>query len=312
MPDVFCVGLLVADIVSKPVERVPDKDDPVPLVVDTIKLHTGGDAMNTTLALRKIGVDVGFVGRVGHDDLGTYLEGQLAGAGVDPLHVARDPARPTGACVVLVRSDGEHTFLYSPGANAGLGPDDIDLDTVCAARFLHVGGALFLPGLDGPPMGELFREARARGVHTSFDVGSPREDHIGLLRYVLPHTDLFMPSIAEARIIAHRDDPAEIARVLLDAGTGRVVIKLGSEGCYVCTPEWARFVPAFRVHAIDTTGAGDCFCAGFLAGLTRDLPLEQCARFACATSAFCVQALGANAGVPAMEHIQAFIDRNDA
>ena len=311
MPDVYCVGLLVADIVAKPVVRVPGPDEVAPIPVDTIELHTGGDAMNTTLALRKIGVDVGFVGRVGDDDLGTYLADQLARAGVDPLCVTCDPDLPTSACLVLVRPDGEHGFLFSAGANARLTPADVDIDTVCAGRFLHVGGALYLDGLDGQPMADLFRQARARGVHTSFDVGSPRGDNVDLIVPVLPHTDLFMPSIAEARLVARRDDPAEIARFLLDAGARTVVVKLGSRGCYVCTDQGGEFVPAFSVDVVDTCGAGDCFCAGVLAGLVQGWPIQRCARFACATSAFCVQALGANAGVRSMADILAFIERHE-
>lgn len=311
MPDISCVGLLVADIVANRVVRVPGPADAAPVQVDTIALHTGGDAMNTTLALRKIGVDVGFVGRVGDDDLGRYLTAQLRDAGVDPLRVAIDPDLPTSACLVLVHPDGEHGFMFSPGANARLGPADMDMDVLCAARFLHVGGALYMEALDGEPMGDLLRRARARGVHTSLDAGSPRPEPIArFVKHVLPHADLFMPSIAEARLIAGRDDPDDIARFLLDAGAGRVVIKLGAKGCHVRTPDGAFSVPAFRVNAVDTTGAGDCFCAGFLAGLTRGWDLERCARFACATSAFCVQALGANAGVRSMAEIQAFVDRH--
>ena len=105
-----------------------------------------------------------------------------------------------------------------------------------------------------------------------------------------------------ARRITGRDTPRDIAQALLDQGVGTVGLKMGEAGAYLRTAGGVELtVPALRVAALDTLGAGDAWAAGFLCGLTHDWDLEKAARFANAAGACCVQALGATTGVRSFE-----------
>ncbi|MBA2462024.1 MAG: carbohydrate kinase family protein, partial [Actinobacteria bacterium] len=147
MPDVVCLGILVADMIARPVERVPE---PGALgLVDEISLRGGGCALNTATALARLGLSVGCAGKVGADTLGDFLLGLIDDRGIERALVLRDPARPTSASVVLVDTAGERTFLHVPGANGELHTEELDRERLLDARALHVAGALVLPALDG-------------------------------------------------------------------------------------------------------------------------------------------------------------------
>jgi sugar/nucleoside kinase (ribokinase family) len=121
--------------------------------------------------------------------------------------------------------------------------------------------------------------------------------------------DYFVPSLAEAQALTGLADPEDIARALLDRGVGVVALKMGSAGCLVAsgTHGWLR-LPAFEVPVIDTTGAGDAFAAGFMAGVWLGWSLEQTARLANAAGALCVTGAGASGNVRSLPETLAFID----
>ena len=106
-----------------------------------------------------------------------------------------------------------------------------------------------------------------------------------------------------------REDPGEIARVLLDAGVQVVGLKMGERGAYVRSSDGQEVrVPALQVDAIDALGAGDAFVAGFLTGVVHDWDLERCALFANAVGACCVTALGATTGIRNFDETLAFLE----
>ena len=298
MPEVTCIGLLVADVVGKPIDSLPDKGKLQR--VERMELHTGGCAANTAVALAKLGVDTGIVGKVGSDGFGDFLVDRLAADGVGIEGVARDNETATSATMVLVHTDGERSFLHYYGANATLSKLDVDANFLAKSKIVHIAGAFLMPGLDGEPSAEILKEARSAGATTSFDtawdVTGRWLEKVGCC---LPFVDYFLPSLEEARMLAGgREDPSEIARFLIDQGVKVVGLKMGERGAYIRTSEGAEVrVPALRVEAVDALGAGDAFVAGFLAGLTHDWDLERCAQFANAVGACCVTALGATTGI---------------
>ena len=149
-----------------------------------------------------------------------------------------------------------------------------------AGRALHVAGALVLDGLDGEPSAAILAEARRRGLHTSLDTvfdGSGRWERV---LPALPHCDLVTPGQAEAEAISGERDPARAARRLRELGAGTAAVTLGPEGCHVSADDFDGRVPALPVDAVDGTGAGDAFVAGFLYGRLAGWATEACARFA--------------------------------
>ena len=166
MVDVVCLGILVADVIARPVDELPHG---AVSLMDEVSLHGGGCALNTATGLGRLGLSVAVVGKVGEDTFGDFVVGLLDERGLDTQGVLREPAAPTSATVVLVDRAGERSFLHLPGANGTLSADELAPDSVFAGRSLHVAGALVMPALDGAPTAGLLAEARRRGIHTSLD-----------------------------------------------------------------------------------------------------------------------------------------------
>jgi sugar/nucleoside kinase (ribokinase family) len=302
--DVVCLGILVADVIARPVDRLPERGTLA--LVDEVRVHGGGCALNTASALARLGLRAAAAGKLGVDPLGEVLLGVLEERGVDRRAVVRDPATPTSATVALVGADGERTFLHLPGANASLRADDLDPELIFSGRALHVGGALLLEALDGEPTAALLAEASRRGLFTSLDTAF---DASGRWNRVLPsleELDLFTPSIAEARAVTGEHDPEQAARRLRELGVREVAVTLGSDGCYVAGETFQGHVPAPVVQVVvDGTGSGDAFAAGFLYAKLADLPLEDAARLANATGALAATASGAYDGLQGLEETSA-------
>lgn len=289
--DVVCLGILVADVIARPVDAVPATGTLA--LVDSIALRGGGCALNTSSALVKLGLRAAALGKVGADPFGDFVLGLLAERGVADSGIVRDPAVPTSASVALVDSAGERTFLHVKGANAAVRADELG-EAPFAGRALHVAGALVLDELDGEPTADLLAEARRRGLHTSLDTvfdGSGRWERT---LPALPHCDLVTPGLEEALALAGESDPARAAERLHELGSGIAAVTAGPDGCWV---SGLGHVPGCRVDAVDGTGAGDAFAAGFLYGRLAGRPLDWCARFANAAGALATTAVGAYEGV---------------
>jgi len=304
---ILCLGILVADVVGRPVRAVPDPGRLV--LVEEMALHTGGCALNAATALARLGLPVEVIGKVGADPFGDFLLRAMVERGIGTQGVKRDPEIGTSATMVMVAPDGERRFVHYIGANARLRLDDVDRALLAGASILHVAGALVLPGLDGQPMATLLHTAQAMGVITFLDtVWDDTGRWMDLLRPSLPHVDYFVPNLAEAQALTGREDPEDVARALLDCGVGTVGLKMGSDGCLVLSnrgPRWR--LPAFEVPVVDATGAGDAFAAGFIAGVWLGWPLEQTARLANAVGALCVTGAGASGNVRSLPETLAFM-----
>ena len=306
MADVVCLGILVADVVGKPVDEYPVRGKLV--LVDQMELHSGGCAANTAVALAKIGVETGIIGKVGSDGFGDFMIGALDRHGVDIRGIIRDRDVATSATMVMVHSDAERSFIHYIGANARLTEDDIDFGLIEGARVLHIAGSLVMAAFDGEPTARVLRKAREMGITTSLDtVWDSRGRWMDLLRPCLPYVDIALPTIEEARMITGKHTPKDVAQVLMDHGVKIVGLKMGEDGCYVRSPDVELRIPAFKVPAVDALGAGDCFVAGFLTGVVAGWDLEKTGRFANAVGAACVMALGATTGVQSLDETLAFM-----
>ncbi|HEX5324810.1 MAG TPA: sugar kinase [Capsulimonadaceae bacterium] len=302
MAQVTCLGILVADVVGKPIDGLPARGSLA--AIDRIELHTGGCAANTGAALAKLGVATNIIGKVGRDGLGDYVLNALARTGADVRGIVQDEhGTPTSATMVIVDSAGERSFITSPGANATFSLEDIDWQIALSAPILHIAGPFLMTRYMGEENAQVLSRAKAAGLITTLDtVWDASGRWMQVLSPCLPHLDYALPSLEEARLITGKEHPREIAEVLLDAGVSVVGVKLGEEGSYVRTQKGDEItVPALKVPTIDSLGAGDAWAAGFLCGLVQGWDLEKTTRFANATGACCVQALGATTGIRSFE-----------
>jgi sugar/nucleoside kinase (ribokinase family) len=305
---ILCLGILVADVVGRPLRAVPDPGRLV--LVDEMSLHTGGCAVNAATALARLGLPVEIIGKVGSDPFGDFLVSALSERGIGSQSVKRDPEVGTSATMVMVEPDGERRFVHYIGANAQLILEDIDCSIFDNASIMHVAGSLVLPGLDGEPTAELLRRAKQAGVVTFLDVvWDDTGRWMELVGPALPYIDFFVPSLPEAKAITGHQDPTDAAQVLIEHGVGVVGLKMDSDGCLVMAGEGTVIrQPAFEVDVVDTTGAGDAFAAGFVAGVYQGWSLEKTARFANAVGALCVTGLGATGGVRSLEKTLDFME----
>lgn len=305
--NVICAGEMLVDIIARPVGPVAFQDDT--RQVEDIRITSGGDANNNAINFAKLGHQVTYLGRIGCDDMGDYVVTLAKRAGVDMTHVVRSEETAQTRSLILVGVDGRRTFLQYPGTSGEFCLEDCDLSVLDGADLLQIGGAFHLPRFDGSGCAGLLQAAREKGVVTSMDVTSDRTGRWkGILDPCYPYLDYFLPSIEQASMIAGTDDPREIADFFLSRGVGNVAVKLGSRGAYFKNAETAFFAkPYTGLRIVETTGAGDAFCAGFLTGVGEKLPPQACVTLGTACSAFVIQAVGATAGMQDLATVQRFI-----
>ncbi len=299
--EVVCLGILVADMVARPVDELPPPGEL--RLVGEMGLYVGGCAASTAIGLARLGVATGVLGKVGADALGDFLCRSLAAEGLDIGGVRADPATATAATMALVGAGGERAFLHSLGGNGTLRAEEVDLEAGGAAPLLHVGGVGLMPTLDGAPLAGLCARARRLGVTVTLDTAWDPLGRWTQVRQVLAHVDYFLPSLEEAQRILGATEPAELAARARDLGARHVVVKMGGQGCYVLPAGQAQGVrlPPLPVRALDTTGAGDAFCAGFVAGLARGWGILDAARLGNVTGGLAVTRIGAVSGLRSWE-----------
>ena len=312
MADITCVGILCADALAKPVNALPEKGKLQ--LLEELQLQVGGCAANTAIGLAKLGIDTAIIGKIGNDGFGGFIQNALTSEGVNISKLRVDDSVQTSASVVAISDDGERSILHCLGANAKFGFDDICLKTIINSKILFIAGTFLMPDFDGIGMEKLLKEVKQSGVLCCMDTAwDSTGQWMSKIENVLPYLDWFMPSFEEAKELAGKSSPIEMAKVFMGKGVKNVVIKVGGDGCYVqCQNNPIFHVPAYKnINVVDTSGAGDAFCAGFLAGLMKEWDIQTCAKFANAVAAHCVMSIGTTTGIKSMPQIVQFITRND-
>ena len=305
---VLSSGNLGVDVLVKPVAGFPPRGGA--LLIDRMQLGSGGCALNTAVALARLGVRSGINGRVGADFFGDFLIRDLKKMGVDIRGVSRDSKHSTPGAIVLLSADGERTFLLHPGTNTAFSISDVPFRLLSDFRILFLSSYFIRSRLTGAPAAALLKKAKSMGLVTCVDPGpDPHGRWLGALEPCLPWVDIFLPSFEEASRMAGTQDAEQIAECFLKYKIPTIGIKLGSKGCFLATRTERLRIPGFGVTAVDTTGAGDCFVAGFLAAHLKGFTLRDTGRFANAVGALAVSRIGATAGVPRFSKVMEFIKR---
>jgi len=307
---VASVGILVADVIVEPVIKYPEKGILEP--VNSITVHNGGNAMTAAINLSKLGVESSMIGMVGDDMFGTFLKNKLEESGADTRGLKISTDEQTSASVLMIDKSGERSFFHTRGVNAVFSEKDIDYNIIEECDAVFVTGTFLMDRFDGEETMKFLRKCKEMGKTTFLDVCWDATGRWGkLLDMSMPYIDYLMPSIDEAVCIAEKDSPEEIADVFVSKGAKNVIIKLGSKGSYLRKEgetSGCIFQPYYIENPVDTTGAGDSFCSGFLAAFARGESLENCMIFANATGAHCVMAKGATTGIKTYEEILEFIN----
>lgn len=311
MADILIAGIAVVDAIARPVDAFPA---PGGLrFFDNLTITTGGCAINCSLALAKLGVTPALVARIGRDPLGDFVLAELTRHRVPTANVVRDEARSTSFSFVAVPSGGERSFLHTTGANAALSPADFDAELFRACRIAFITGAMLMDSLDGPPTAGIMSIARQAGARTILDTvfveALPRAQWLDRIAPALPYLDYFIPSEPEALAISGSSDPQAAAAFFHSSGARNVVIKLGARGVFCSAHDGHRsLVPAITVpNVVDATGAGDCWSAGFLLGLSEGRSFTDSARLGNAVAAIGIQSPGATTGIQSRAQVDALM-----
>lgn len=325
-----------------------------------VRISPGGAVGNTGPALYRLGLRVALMGKCGKDPFGRILLERLrelapgAEAGMQVVQ-----GENTSYTIVIAPPGIDRMFLHCPDANDTFGPEDVDFDVVSRSRLFHFGYPPLMRRMyseGGANAADLMRRASAAGAVTSLDLSLPdpdseagQADWRSILARILPHVDLFLPSLDEILFmfapgrfaeltdggasVADGIEPADLrhlAGLCLEMGASAVVIKCGHIGAYLrtSTPRGALramtsppqawedrelFEPACRVsHIASATGAGDSAIAGFLAALLRGQPPEKCTAFLTVVGAQNLAGLDAVSGLKSWEETAAEVEAGPA
>ncbi|MDD3410483.1 MAG: carbohydrate kinase family protein [Eubacteriales bacterium] len=305
--DVFVYGDVNIDLVVPGVGALPQPG--VEQEVPAMETFVGGGAALFTLGTAKLGLRPVFQGSVGRDLYGDFIRDTFRQTGVDDSLLAVSDSRKTGISISFT-NERDRCFLTCRGTNEGLSPTRVDFDRLTQARHIH------MTGYEGAARHAEYRDALRRvhelgGVTVSFDVGwDVTGEWNEEIFELLPMIDVLFMNETECTHYSHCDTLEEGARRLAQHAR-LTVIKLGREGAMALCGGKRYAVPAYKVQAVDTTGAGDSFNAGFVYGFLRGLPVEECLQCGNACGAFSVTKLGGNTGFPDRETMERWIKEHE-
>ena len=292
--DLICVGIALVDSIIRGFN--PEAVSASGFVAESGTLNAGGEAVNAAVAAAKLGLHTGIFCALGNDPAGESVLDELRRNGVDTRPVIRTGTTPV--TTMFVREDGTRKSITNKAHRFNFHPERTPVFFTDARAILL--GSLFRAPFDDPAgVFAMVNAAQAAGQLVFTDTKLPNFRKLTLADYreALPKIDWITPNEDEARFFTGKEDPEAMADVFLDAGVRNVVIKLGSRGCFLKNGETALRLPALPVRAVDATGAGDNFAAGFISEILRGASSEEALRFANACGAVCASAVGACAGL---------------
>ncbi len=249
----------------------------------------GGSAANTINGLAKLGVETAFIGKIANDKFGKILEQDMIESGIYPVLLQGNA--PTGLAVALVSKDSERTFAVNLGCAIDLSPEDLNNEMFRGYDFFHIEGYLVQ---NHDLLRKAMKLAKANKIKISIDLASydvVRENKQFLEEIVKNYVDIVFVNEEEAKAftgLEPEDALDEISKFCEIA-----VVKIGKEGSYIRDKNKKHKIVVIEAHSIDTTGAGDLYAAGFIYGLSQNLPLEKCGQLGSVLAGNVIEVIGA-------------------
>jgi sugar/nucleoside kinase (ribokinase family) len=307
---VTVLGAHILDVLGRPVETIPPGQGSIRL--QEIRATAAGTAAGTGVDLAKLGARVLAVGALGDDLLGDIVIAAMARHGVDTAGLVRKKGVQTSATILPIRPNGDRPAFHVPGATRLFTRADVDLERLPDSRALLIGAPDALAGLTGEELADIAGAARSNGTLVAVDVLHPgRPQDLERLSPLLAVTDWFMPNGDQILALTGREEPADAIKDVLALGTAAVAVTCGADGCLVAGPGSGApaKLPALPVEVVDTTGCGDGFTAGLLAGLLAGATPEDAAWLGLACGALVATGLGSDAGIEDLGQVLDFLER---
>jgi fructokinase len=287
----------------------------------------GGAPANVAVGLARLGVPSGFLGKVGDDDFGRFLALTLAENGVETAGLRFSKEARTMLAFVSVEADGERDFMFyrHPSADMLLRPDEIDADYVRAAEILHCGSISLISEPSRSATLHALETARDAGCLISYDPNlrlnlwpDARAARDGIM-HLWPLAHVIKVSSEELVFLSGVEDARAAVEKLWHPELRLLVVTDGPRGCHYVTAVARGHVPTYDVDVVDTTGAGDGFVAGLLAGLLENEQawddtdaLEEVLRLANAVGALTTTRRGAIPALPTHDQVSALMQGHTA
>ena len=262
----------------------------------------GGSAANTIVGLARLGVNVGFIGKIAMDREGDLQLADFSKEHVDTNGIIQVKKGHSGNVMGFVDTKGARALYIQSGINDTITPEEIKINYISQTQFLHLSSFV----------GELSFETQKKIVETlpdnvkvSFDPGILyMRKGIAQLESIIKKSYVMMPNSIELELLTGEKDPQKGAAFLLKKGVKIVAVKMGAAGCYVTNGKEDYSVEPFKVKVVDTTGAGDAFCAGFLYGLLNKKSLRECGKIGNFVGSRSVMKMGARPGLPYLKDLK--------
>ena len=305
---VTVMGACILDVLGRPVETIPPGQDSVRLA--EIRATAAGTAAGPAVDLAKLGASVRVIGALGDDLIGDIVAAAMARHGVDTAGLVRKKEAQTSATILPIRPNGERPALHVPGATRLFSRTDIDLEHITGSRALLIGAPDALAGLTGQALADVAKAANSQGALVAVDVLHPgRPQDLERLAPLLGQADWFLPNADQLLALTGRASLAGAMDDIVALGTRGVAVTLGADGCLVATRQdpAAMALPALKVDVVDTTGCGDGFTAGMLAGLLLGADPVDAAWLGVACGSLVATGLGSDAGIESLGQVLDFL-----
>lgn len=304
---VTCFGDINVDIIMS-VNRYPQAGGDA--MANQVRICPGGSIANTAIVLAKLGFLVKIISKVGRDPWADISLLPLSELGIDLEDVSWDPDDSTGLIFIPVLPSGERTMFSYRGANVRKSPDEISEDILNGSTWLHISSYNFLVNPQKDATWKVIEIARSIKIDISVDIGvEPARNAVDDIKEVIPHLSLIVLSLEEAREILGNVSPETAINQLVSMGVKMVGIKLGRDGCIVGDQEGISRIPGMPIQAVDTTGAGDAFCAGLIYAQQSGFLLETAGFLANALGALAATVWGGGPELPGSEDLSRFISQ---
>lgn len=261
----------------------------------------GGSAANTIVGLARLGCKVGFIGKVAGDREGNMLVEDFRREGVDTNGIIHSKQGRSGTVMGFVDKKGERALYVDPGVNDTIEFGEINKEYASQTNFLHLTSFV---GEKSFQTQEKLVEVLPKNVKLSLDPGELYARKGTALEPIIKKLFVLMPNAKELELLTGTANYRKGAEALLEKGVKIIAVKLGSRGCYVTDGKESHLIEAFKVKVVDTTGAGDAFCAGFLYGLISGKSLYDCGRLGNFVGSRCIGKMGARTGLPRLEDLK--------
>lgn len=300
--NILVVGSINMDLVIK-AKAIPKPGETIS--GGTFYKAYGGKGANQAVTVARLGERCYFVGRVGKDIFGKELKENLIKNSVNIDYLVEDEENPTGVAFIMVDSDGENSIIVAPGANRFLTQDDVERSLPIMSK-----ASVLLTQLEIPveTASYTLKLAKDHNITTILNPAPAREIEPDILSLV----DIITPNESELKILTgiepqDKEDVLKAGKKLLQYGVKTVIVTLGAKGAMIIDNNLELHIPAIKVSAVDTTGAGDVFNGALAVRLAHQDPIEKAVRYAVISAGISVTRRGAQTSIPTLEEVNQFI-----